>query len=348
MKKSKIITILLVLIMTILTMAGCSNQDKEVLNVFNWGQYIDDEVLDMFEEETGIKVNYQEFTTNEDMYTKVAAGAEKYDVLIPSDYMIQRLIEEDRLYELNVDNIPNAVNIMESLRGLSHDAEDKYSVPYMWGTVGILYNKTMVDDVVDSWDILWNPKYQQKILMYDSQRDSFMVSLTRLGYSMNTTNIDEIEEAKQELQKQRDLVLAYVVDEAKDKMISEEAALTMIWSGEAIAAQWENEDLVYVIPKEESNIWVDSMVIPKTSENKEAAEMFINFMARDDISVKNMEWIGYTSANTNVRDMIDEEWAASTTAYPDLEALERLDVFTYNQEIMSVLNNAWIEIFTTN
>ena len=284
--------------------SGVVNDDKLV--VYNWGEYIDPEVLTIFEEETGINVVYEEFETNEILYPKVSSGAIAYDVVCPSDYMIQRMIENDLLTEINFDNIPNIKNIgkqyMEQSR--QFDPENKYSVPYCWGTVGILYNKTMVDEPVDSWSILWNPKYKDNILMQDSVRDAFGATLKYLGYSLNSTDLDELTEAKNLLIEQKPLVQAYVIDQVRDKMIGNEAALGVIYSGEAIYTQKENPNLEYVIPKEGSNIWIDSWVIPKNAEHKENAEKFINFLCRPDIALMNFEYITYSTPNEAARELI--------------------------------------------
>ena len=260
-----------------LILSGCGNSgggsNGEVI-VYNWGEYLDPEVLTMFEEETGIKVVYDEFETNEVMYPKVEAGATAYDVICPSDYMIQKMIENDLLAEINFDNIPNIKNIGEQYMEQSRefDPENKYSVPYCFGTVGILYNETMVDEPIDSWAILWDEKYADDILMQDSVRDAFMVALKLNGYSMNTLNEAELEVAKNALIQQKPLVQAYVIDQVRDKMIGNEAAIGVIYSGEAIYTQRENENLKYVIPKEGTNVWIDSWVIPKNAPNKENAE----------------------------------------------------------------------------
>lgn len=348
MKKRFVLLLALIMLLG-LALSSCSSEkaesnDKGVVNVFNWGEYIDQDIIKEFEEKTGYKVNYSIFSTNEEMYQKLAANAEAYDVLIPSDYMIQRLIEEDRLLEIDRNNIPNFKNVDPASLGKEFDPENKYSVPYFWGTVGILYNSTMVDDVVDSWDILFNEKYAKKIFMYDSERDSFMVALTKLGYSMNSTDKKEIEKAKELLIKQKPLVLALVIDEGMDKMIAGEAALSLSWSGEAMATIKENPDLRYAIPKEGSNVWLDSMVIPKTAQNKEGAEAFINFILEDEISKKNMLFTGYTSSNKNVKSMIDEEWASNIAAYPPQEALDRCEVFRYSPETAKLMAEYWLEI----
>ena len=261
--------------------------------VYNWGEYIDPEIIDLFEEETGIDVIYEEFETNEIMYPKIQSGAIAYDVVCPSDYMIQRMIENDLLAEINYDHIPNLKYIGDNYMKMSRqfDPENKYSVPYLWGTVGILYNKKMVDEPVDSWGILWDKKYEDSILMQDSVRDAFAVALKYLGYSLNSTDLDELEAAKNLLIEQKPLVQAYVIDQVRDKMIGGEAALGVIYSGEALYCQQENPDLDYVIPKEGTNIWIDSWVIPKNAKNVENAEAFINFLCRPDIAKMNFDYI---------------------------------------------------------
>ncbi len=250
------------------------------------GEYIDPDTITMFEEETGIKVVYDEYETNEIMYPKVEAGATAYDVLCPSDYMIQKLIENDLLQEINFDNIPNVKNIGQQYFDQSQefDPENKYSIPYCFGTVGILYNKTMVDEPVDSWSILWDEKYADNILMQDSVRDAFMVALKLKGYSMNTLDEGELNEAKQILIDQKPLVQAYVIDQVRDKMIGNEAAIGVIYSGEAIYTQRENADLEYVIPKEGTNVWIDSWVIPKNAPNKEKRRKVYRFLCAVKIS----------------------------------------------------------------
>lgn len=306
------------------------NSEKVV--VYNWGEYLDPEVLTMFEEETGIDVVYEEFETNEILYPKISSGAIAYDVICPSDYMIQRMIENDLLAEINFDNIPNIKNIgkdyMEQSR--QFDPENKYSVPYCWGTVGILYNKTMVDEPITSWSVLWDEKYKDNILMQDSVRDAFGVTLKYLGYSLNSTDLDELTEARDLLIKQKPLVQAYVIDQVRDKMIGNEAAIGVIYSGEAIYTQKENPDLKYVIPKEGSNIWIDSWVIPKNAENKENAEKFINFLCRPEIALMNFEYITYSTPNTEARKMIEDEAIRnSEIAFPDLSKYDNLETFQY-------------------
>ena len=322
------------------------NDEKVV--VYNWGEYIDPEVLTMFEEETGIDVVYEEFETNEILYPKVSSGAIAYDAVCPSDYMIQRMIENGLLSEINFDNIPNIKNIGQQYMDQSRqfDPENKYSVPYCWGTVGILYNKTMVDEPIDSWSVLWDPKYKDNILMQDSVRDAFGVALKYLGYSLNSTDLDELTEAKNLLVDQKPLVQAYVIDQVRDKMIGNEAAIGVIYSGEAIYTQKENPNLEYVIPKEGSNIWIDSWVIPKNAEHKENAEKFINFLCRPDIALKNFEYITYSTPNDAARALIeDEDIRNSEIAFPDLSQYDNLETFQYlGTEADQVYGDLWNKV----
>ncbi len=333
-----------------LALFGCRSsggENGEVI-VYNWGEYIDPETITMFEKETGIKVVYDEFETNEVMYPKVEAGATAYDVICPSDYMIQKMIEHDLLAEIDFDNIPNVSNIGQQYfeQSREFDPENKYSIPYCFGTVGILYNKTMVSEPIDSWSVLWDEQYTDNILMQDSVRDAFMVALKRNGHSMNTLDEGELEAAKNALIEQKPLVQAYVIDQVRDKMIGNEAALGVIYSGEAIYTQRENEDLEYVIPKEGTNVWIDSWVIPKNAPNKENAEAFINFMCREDIALINFEYITYSTPNTAAQALIeDEDIKNSPIAFPDLSQYENLETFHYlGDEGDSLYNDLWKEV----
>lgn len=333
-----------------LSLFGCGSsggENGEVI-VYNWGEYIDPETITMFEKETGIKVVYDEFETNEVMYPKVEAGATAYDVICPSDYMIQKMIEHDLLAEIDYDNIPNVSNIGQQYfeQSREFDPENKYSIPYCFGTVGILYNKTMVSEPIDSWSVLWDEQYADNILMQDSVRDAFMVALKRNGHSMNTLDENELEAAKNTLIEQKPLVQAYVIDQVRDKMIGNEAALGVIYSGEAIYTQRENEDLEYVIPKEGTNVWIDSWVIPKNAPNKENAEAFINFMCREDIALINFEYITYSTPNTAAQALIeDEDIKNSPIAFPDLSQYENLETYRYlGDEGDSLYNDLWKEV----
>jgi len=349
LKKTRNLVLLLLMLVMIFSFAGCSggdegNTSKKSITVFNWGDYIDESVLQDFEKEYGIKVNYDMFATNEDMYVKMKSGGSSYDVIFPSDYMIARLIKEDMLHKIDMSKITNYEHIGDDFKNLGYDPNNEYSVPYMWGTVGILYNKTMVDEPVDSWNILWDEKYAKNLFMLDSQRDSIAVALKKLGYSLNTRNDAELEAAKQELIKQGPLVLAYVGDEVKDKMISGEAAMAVVWSGDAIYMRWENEDLEYAIPKEGTNLWFDAMAIPKSSKNKEEAELFINFMTDPEIALRNTEYIGYSTPNVTAMQMLDEEVRNDPAAYPDMSSLENSEVFEDLSDIISIYNRIWDEI----
>ena len=342
-------------IMAVVVIAGgifySSKEDLSGTNqviVYNWGEYLDPEVITLFEKETGINVVYEEFETNEIMYPKVQSGAIAYDVVCPSDYMIQRMIENDLLAELNFDNIPNVKNIGQEYfkQSRQFDSENKYSVPYCWGTVGILYNKTMVDEPIDSWSVLWDEKYKDSILMQDSVRDAFAVALKYKGHSLNSTDLDELEEAKELLIEQKPLVQAYVIDQVRDKMIGNEAAIGVIYSGEAIYTQLENPNLEYVIPKEGSNVWIDSWVIPKNAKHKENAEDFINFLCRPDIAKMNFDYITYSTPNTAARELIEDPAIRnSKIAFPDASELERCETFQFlGDKNDAIYNKLWREI----
>ena len=333
-------------------LAGCaSNIDANSPNsllVYNWGEYIDYDILNEFTKETGINIIYDEYETNEIMYPKIESGAADYDLVCPSDYMIQKMIANNLLQEIDFSKIPNAKNIGESYfeSSESFDPGNKYSIPYCWGTIGILYNKTMVDEPVDSWNILWDEKYKNNILMQDSVRDAFCVALKRLGYSCNSTDHDELEEARDSLKEQKHLVQAYVVDQVRDKMIGNEAALGVIYSGEAIYTQKENPDLEFVIPKEGTNVWIDSWVIPKNAKHVENAYKFLDFLCRPDIAERNFEYITYSTPNTSARELIeDEEIRNSEIAFPDLTNYDNLETYNYLGDIADkYLNGLWREV----
>lgn len=331
-------------VLLIVSLTACQGEKKVTINVYNWGDYIDESVIGEFEEKYGINVNYEMFDTNEAMYQKIKPGGVNYDVAFPSDYMISKMIEEDMLNEIDFNNLPNYKYIDEKFKNLEYDPNNEYSVPYMWGTVGILYNKTMVKDPVDSWNILWDEKYEKQILMQDSQRETIGVALQKLGYSLNTKNLDELEEAKQELIKQKPLVLAYVVDEVKDKMISGEAALAVVWAGDAVTMIEENPDLAYAIPKEGSNFFVDGMVIPKTSKHQKEAEMFINFMCETETAFKNTDYIGYSTPHTEAKKMLDPEVGNDPVAYPSNDILEKCEVYKDLGDMVKIYDRIWTEI----
>ncbi len=347
MKKFFITALFAVFMLGALSACGNSSDDGNKLYVYNWGEYIEPAVLDIFEEETGIEVIYDEFETNESMYSKISAGAALYDLVCPSDYMISKMIAEDLLQPINWDNIPNRVHIGEEYweQTAGFDTALEYSVPYCWGTVGILYNKTLVDEPIDEWADLWDSKYTDEVLMQDSVRDAFMVAQKMLGYSCNSTDEAELQAAKQALTDQKPIVQAYVVDQVRDKMIGGEAAIGVIYSGEAIYTQYENPDLEYVIPKEGSNVWIDCWVIPKGARNVENAEKFINFLCRPDIALMNFDYITYSTPNISAWEMIeDEEIKYSEIAFPDL-ADYSLEVYSYlGEDAETLYNNLWKQV----
>lgn len=353
-KKLKFLSILLIplLIFTGCTLSKKSEDDKKdkndnVLYVYNWGDYIDPSLLKKFEAETGIKVKYDVFDTNEIMYQKISNGSLNYDLIIPSDYMVEKMIDENLLAELNFNNIPNYKYIDKNFRNLAYDKENKYSVPYMWGTVGIMYNKKMVKEPVDSLNILWDEKYKDQVIMVDSPRDAFALALKKLGYSLNTTNPQELEAAKKELIKQKSsgLVRAYMVDEVKDAMLSGEAALAVVWSGDAITLMDENPDLGYAFPKEGSNKWFDALCIPKNAKHKENAEKFINFLCDPENAALNAEYIGYSTPNTEALKLLPKEVRENPVAYPDLSKLNNFEVFVdLGNDVNKEISQSWIEV----
>lgn len=316
------------------------------LVVFNWEDYIDEEVLELFMDEYDVNLTYVNFTTNEEMYAKIAAGAATYDVLFPSDYIIERMIQEDMLAQLNFNNMPNAAGLIPWLKTPDYDPNGEYSVAYMWGTVGITYNKTMVEEPIDSWTQMFSDTYKNNVFMMDSIRDTLGVTLKMLGYSMNTRNEAELEEAKAALidQKARGIVKAYQVDETKDKMVAGEAALALMWSGDAMYAMSESEDLAYVVPKEGSNVWIDGMVVPKNSQNKENAEKFIDFLCRPDIARMNMDEIGYCTPIQQVVDEMSDEEKANTTLNPPQDVVDRCEFFHDTSDAMELYDRIWTEV----
>lgn len=321
------------------------------LKVYNWGEYMDPQVLELFEKETGISVTYDEYETNESMYPIIAKGAADYDLICPSDYMIQKMSDEGLLEPINWSRIPNAKNIddqyFEFARG--YDENNTYSMPYLWGTVGILYNKKMVKGPIDSWGVLWDTRYQDDILMQKSVRDAFGVALKYLGYSLNTTDEAQLDEAKQKLleQKHSGVVQAYVVDEVRDKMIAGEAAIGVIYSGEALTCMEENENLAYVIPKEGSNLWMDNFAIVKGAKNKENAEKFLNFLCRPEIMKMNFEYITYSVPSSKARELLPDEYKNSTIVFPALDSLKNCEVLKYvGKDGDSLYNQKWKEIMS--
>ena len=342
MKKFILVVMMLTLVTFIFT--GCKSDDKVVLNVYNWGDYIDEDIFDTFEEETGIKINYETFATNEEMYTKIKKGGTQYDIAIPSDYMIEKMIKEELLEPIDLTKIPNYANIDSRFKGLAFDPNNAYSVPYFWGTVGIIYNTNLITEPVDSWNVLWDDANKGQFTMIDSQRDSIMVALKKLGYSMNTKDLNEIEAAKNALIEQKPLVLAYVGDNVKDMLISEEAAMAVVWSGEASAVIQEYDYFEYVLPKEGSNMWFDNIIIPKGAKNIDAAHQFIDFLCRGDIGFKNADYVGYATCNTETMKLLDPALLDTTYAYPDEALLENFEIFSDPGDFILEYDRIWTEI----
>lgn len=298
------------------------------INVYNWGEYIstgaEEGTLDVngeFEKLTGIKVNYTNFATNEELYAKLKGGAASYDVIIPSDYMISKMIKENMIQPLDFGNIPNFEYIMENFRNQDYDPENAYSVPYTWGTVGIIYDTTMVDipeEEID-WDLLWNEDYADQILMFDNPRDAFAIAEIMLGYSLNTEDSEELQQAAYKLLSQKKIVQGYVMDEIFDKMGAGDALIAPYYAGDALTIMDENEDLNFVVPKSGTNLFVDAMCIPTAARQKEAAEMYINFMCEPDIAYSNIDYICYSTPHQGAYDMLDEEVRESHISYPSQE-----------------------------
>lgn len=333
-------------IMIALSFVSCGKTNSSTkLYVYNWGTYMDTSILADFEEEYNCKVIYENYASNEEMYYKIKGGNSSYDVIFPSDYMIEKMIKEDLLLPLDYDNIPNIKNIDSRLLNLDFDPNNVYSVPYFWGTLGILYNTENVAEPVDSWNILWDEKYAKKILMYDSQRDSIAVALLLKGYSINSTDQKELDEAYNLLVEQKPLVLAYVNDQVIDMMIGDEADLAVVYSGDAVYCMSENNKLNYVVPKEGSNKWFDNVAIPSTCKNKELAEAFINYLCRDDIALKNTVEVGYTTANKNALNQALAQPENDNIAYnPTDEILSRCNTFKDVGDFIQNYADIWTKV----
>lgn len=323
---------------------------KITLNVFNWGEYISDgsegslDVIKEFEKISGIKVVYNNYETNEDLYAKLSASKDnpQYDLIIPSDYMISRMIREDMLEKINFDNIPNISMIEDKYRYTDFDATGEFSVPYTWGTVGIIYNSQYVDEQdIGSWDLLWNKKYAGNILMFSNSRDAYGVALKKLGYSLNSTNRDEIENATEILKEQRSVNQAYVMDQTFDKMENESAYIAPYYAGDCLSMMENNKNLAFYYPKEGFNIFIDSACIPKGAKNKEAAEAFINFLCETDIAVANCEYICYFTPHIEAAKRIEFD----ERIYPTDEQLQTAESYiALPDNINSLYDSSWIEV----
>ena len=342
----KMIALVLCMVLTLGCFAGVASAkgDKVTLYVYNWGQYIaecDDDSIDViaaFEEAyPNIKVKYSTYDSNESMYAKLSGGGITVDVIIPSDYMIGRMRQEGMLQELNYDNIPNAQYIDPSFRGMAYDPEDKYSVPYTWGTVGIIYNTKYVDEAdVTGWELLWNEKYADKILMFDNSRDAFGIAEYLLGYDVNTTDEAELKACADKLAEQKPVVQQYVMDQIFDAMENEEAWIAPYYAGDYLTMVEENEDLAFYRPAHQGyNVFIDAMCIPTCAQEKEAAELFINFMCSPEISAANLDFIGYSVPASESKQYMDEEVVNDPVSYPDAEELRNATSFDYLPEEVS-------------
>ena len=325
----------------------------EVLNVFNWGEYISDSyedgMLDVnkeFEKLTGIKVNYVTFESNEDMYAKIKNGGASYDIVVPSDYMIERMAVEGLLQKFDVDSLPNYHYIDEKYRNMYFDENNEYCVPYNVGLVGLIYNTKMVEGTPDSWKIMWDEKYAGKILMIDNPRDAFAIPQKIFGYSLNSTDEKELSDVAQMLIDQKPLLQGYVMDEVYNKMESGEAAMVPYYVGDFITMHDVNPDLAFVYPKEGVNIFVDAMCIPACAQNVSAAMKYINFMLDPEIGICNAWYIGYASPNTGVVNNPEyADYAENKLLYPDEESMPDTEYFhNLPQETLDRFSALWSEI----
>lgn len=333
-------------------------KDKNVtIYVYNWGEYIADggdgsmNIIKEFERITGINVEYTTFDSNESLYAKLKSGSASYDVIFPSDYMVSRLAQEGMLHKIDYSNVPNFEKYVDDeFKYPEYDPTNEYSVPYTWGTIGVIYNTKYVDEAdVDGWEMLWNEKYEGKILMFDNSRDAFAISLKRLGYSMNSTDTEELKEAAEELSKQSGIVQAYVMDQIFDKMVEENAYIAPYYAGDFLTMVDENEDLAFVFPDEGTNLFTDAMCIPSTSKNKEAAEMFINFLCEPTISAENCNMIWYSTPISAAKQYLYEELAQSDIAYPSQDILDDSERYVHlTGDTNQLMDDLWVSIVRTN
>lgn len=328
---------------------GCAKETEsgETLTVFNYGEYLDPEAIEMFTEETGIKILYEEAVTPEDLYTKYKSGAIEYDLLCTSDYMLEKLIQEGELQEIDTSSFEHIGNVGERYFEFSKsfDPENKYTLPYFWGTVGILYNKDKVKGEIDSWEVLFNGDYAGEVIMQNSMRDSYLVALKYLGYSLNTTAPGELKEAQDLLLAQKPDVQAYLVDEVREEMVAENAAVAVIYSGEAYLAHDYNEKLEYAVPKEGSNLWIDAWGVTKYCDNMDAAQKFLDFLCREDVAQMNYEYIYYSTVNDAVVENMSGEEKENGALVPPEEVLADCEVLKQlDQETTDLMNEYWKEL----
>lgn len=353
----KVVVSLLAAVVLILTAAPAmftASADTVTINVYNWGQYISDgsdgyiDVNKAFTEATGIQVNYMTYESNETLYTKLKTGGSTFDVIIPSDYMVARLISEGMLEKLDFGNIPNYSNINEEYRNTAYDPSNEYSVPYTWGTVGVIYNTKYVDAAdIGSWDLLWNSKYSGKILMFNNPRDSFAIAELALGFDVNTTDENEIRQASAKLVEQKPLVQAYVMDQIFAAMEREEAWIAPYYAGDYLLMHDENEDLAFYFPEEGFNFFIDAMCIPTSCTNKEAAEAYINFLCDPSISGQNLDYLGYSTPIDSAKEYMDESMSSSPIAYPDTDTLSRGVTFlSLPPATNQLMDSLWLDVKT--
>ena len=327
-------------------LSGCgSDASANVLNVYNWGEYIDTDLLDRFEQETGIKVIYNTFDSNENLYSRIRTTSD--DVIIPSDYAISRFIDEDMLRPLNFDNIPNMKYIDEKYTHLDFDPEQKYSVPYTWGVVGIVYNTKYVDEAdTGSWDLLWNPKYANRTAMFNNSRDALGIALMYLGCSLNTTDRDKLRQAADLIIAGKPVYQGIWMDQILEKLSAEEIVAAPYYNGDAVTIIDENPDLAFYVPKEGTNLFVDAMCIPKNAKNVEGAEKFINFMCSTEAAMANWEYVGYSSPQTEVYNELDEEITSDPLYFPDITQYPTEAYTNLPTEINQFYNDLWVDILT--
>jgi spermidine/putrescine transport system substrate-binding protein len=339
----KLMCLALVLALS-LSFFACGGGSKTTLNVLNWGDYIDPALLQQFEKETGISVKYTTMTSNEEMLVKLSSPDCIYDLCFPSDYVIEKLIADDLLYAIDKSNIPNMSNIDSRFLDLSFDPDNTYSIPYMWGTVGILYNTTMVSSPIDSWTALWDEQYSGEILMYDSMRDTIGITLKMLGKDINTRDAADVLAAQEALIAQKPLVRAYLTDDIKMELINGSAAMGVVYSGDAVYCIGENPDLAYVVPKEGSNVWFDNMIIPKSASHKTEAEQFINFLCGAEVAAQNSDYIGYSTPNAAALQLMGSDYIDDPTFNPSQEVLDLCQIYHDLGDFVSVFSDAWTKV----
>lgn len=355
MKKITCLLFVAVLLLSIFPVTVFAGKDYShlkgtTLNVYNWGEYIsdgEDGTLDVnaeFEKIYGIKVNYTNFESNENMYNKLKGGGASYDVVIPSEYMIARLVDEDMLEELDFSNIPNYKYVLDKFKGLYYDPDEKYSVPYTVGYTGLIYNTSLVDEEPDSWGIMWDEKYSGSILMFNNPRDGFAIAQFYLGQDVNNTKEEDWDEALAVLKAQNPLVSSYVMDEVFDKMIGGDAAIAPYYVGDYLSMVEDNPDLAFVYPKEGVNYFIDAMCIPKGAQNKEAAELYINYMLSEEAGVANANYICYASPNKLVLESDDYELKDDPLLYPE-EGTVKSQIFeNLEPEMLEYMTKLWNEL----